>query len=217
MAAKTPPAITEPRDIDELLPLTLSRPHEALAKARAILRGQPPPYAASVAHQAAGIVLREFGDLNSGIAELRTALRLTRRIGSVKREADVLASLAVALVYAGRTASGLAAFDRALRLSRGALAGQVRYRRSIALLALGQHAAALDDARRAVAVLRHAGDKLWAARAVNIRGLVYHTMGFPARADADFAAARAFVRRNQPGARVHLYGAQPRLGRFLDQ
>ena len=134
-------------------------------------------------------MLREFGDLDSGIVELRKALRLTRQVGSVKREADVLASLAVALVYAGRTAAGLAAFDSALRLSKGAPAGQVRYRRSIALLALGQHAAALDDARRAAAVLRHSGNKLWAARAVNLRGLIYYTMGFTARAHADFADA----------------------------
>ena len=133
--------------------------------------------------------MREFGDLDSGIAELRRALRLARQIRSVEREADVLASLAVALVYAGRTAAGLTAFDDALRLSKGALAGQVRYRRSIALLALGRHAAALDDARRAAAVLRHSGDKLWAARAVNLRGLIYYTIGSTARANADFADA----------------------------
>lgn len=143
-------------------------------------------------------MLREFGDLDSGIAELRTALGLARRIGSVKREADVLASLAVALVYAGRTAAGLAAFDRALRQSRGARAGQVLLRRSVALLALGQHEAALDDARRAVALLRRTGDKVWTARVVGHRGLMYHTLGFPARADADFAAAgRLFAETSQ--------------------
>jgi len=162
------------------------------------LREQPGPYVASVAHQAAGIVLREFGDLDAGIGELREALRLARRTGVVKREADVLASLAVALVYAGRTAAGLAAFDRALRLSKGAQAGQVLHRRSIALLALGQHAAALDDARRAAALLRRTGDKLWTARAVGHRGLMYHTVGFPARADADFAVAeRLFAETSQ--------------------
>jgi tetratricopeptide (TPR) repeat protein len=153
---------------------------------------------ASVAHQAAGIVLREFGDLDAGIGELRKALRLARRTGVVRREADVLASLAVALVYAGRTAAGLAAFDRALWLSRGAQAGQVLHRRSIALLALGQHVAALDDARRAVTLLRRTGDKLWTARAVGHRGLMYYTLGFPARADADFAAAeRLFAETSQ--------------------
>ncbi len=192
MASKTLTAATEQGDLDDLLLLTLSRPREALAKARAILRGQPAAYEASVAHQAAGIVLREFGDIDKGISELRSALRLAHRARSMKREADVLASLGVALVYAGRTGSGLAAFDHALRLSRGTLAGQVRYRRGIALLAVGQHAAALDDARRAAAVLRHSGDKLWTARVLTLLGLVYHTMGFPARADADFAAAQLF-------------------------
>jgi tetratricopeptide (TPR) repeat protein len=190
--------VTKPEDPDDLLLLTLSRPREALAKARTILRKKPGPYQASVAHQAAGIVLREFGDLDSGISELRHALRLARRTSSVKREADVLASLAVALVYAGRTAAGLAAFDHALRLSRGPQAGRVLHRRSIALLALGQHAAALDDARRAAALLRRTGDKVWTARAVGHRGLMYHTLGFPARADADFArAGRLFAETSQ--------------------
>jgi tetratricopeptide (TPR) repeat protein len=185
-------------DVDDLLPLTLSRPREALAKARMILRGQPSTYEASVAHQAAGIVLREFGDVDAGISELRKALRLARRTGSVKREADVLASLAVALVYAGRTAAGLSTFDRALRLSRGAQAGQVLHRRSIALLALGRDAEALEDARRAAAVLQRTNDKLWTARAVGHRGLMYHTMGFPARADADIAVAeRLFAETGQ--------------------
>jgi CHAT domain-containing protein len=175
--------------LDYLLPLATSRPREGLAEARLILKGQPGPYEASVAHQAAGIVLREWGDVTAGIRELRNALRSAHRTASVRREADVLASLAVALVYAGRTAAGLATFDRALELSRGVLAGQVLHRRSLALLALGQHAAALEDARRAAAILRRSGDKLWTARAVNARGLAYHAMGQPARADAAFAEA----------------------------
>jgi CHAT domain-containing protein len=186
------------RDVDGLLLLTLSRPREALAKARAVLAGRPGLYEASVAHQAAGIVLREFGDVAAGIRELRSALRQAGRLGSAEREADVLASLGVALVYGGRTRAGLAAFDRALQLSRGVLTGQVLHRRSFALLALGRHAAALDDTRRAVAILRRAGDKLWTARAVNARGLVYDAMGQPARADASFAAAeRLFAETSQ--------------------
>jgi tetratricopeptide (TPR) repeat protein len=163
-----------------------------------ILRAQPSTYQASVAHQAAGIVLREFGDVDAGIDELRKALRLARRTGSVRREAEVLASLAVALVYAGRTAAGLSTFDRALQQSSGAQTGRVLHRRSIALLAIGRDAEALGDARHAVAVLRRTSDKLWTARAVGHRGLMYHTMGFPARADADIAAAeRLFAETSQ--------------------
>ncbi len=158
-----------------------------------ILAGQPSAYEASVAHQAAGIVLRDFGDVDAGIAEFRSALREARRSDAKEREPDVLASLAVALVYSGRTSAGLAAFERALQLSKGTLAGRVLQRRSLALLALGRHAAALDDARHAVAVLRRAGDTLWCARAMMARGLINHAMGFATRADADFAAAEPLL------------------------
>jgi hypothetical protein len=53
--------------VDDLLLLALSRPREALARARAVLKGRPGPYEASVAHQAAGIVLRDIGDVNAGV------------------------------------------------------------------------------------------------------------------------------------------------------
>jgi hypothetical protein len=76
MAREVPAATSGRPEVDDLLPLALSRPHEALAKARMILRGQPGTYEASVAHQAAGIVLREFGDVAAGIGELRIALSL---------------------------------------------------------------------------------------------------------------------------------------------
>ena len=186
------------RHVDDLLPLAGSRPREALAEARVILTGRPAPYEASVAHQAAGIVLREFGDVDAAVHEFRQALRHAGRTGSIEREADILASLGVALVFAGRTVAGLAALDRAVQRSAGALAGQVLEKRSIALLALGRHAAALDDARRAISLLRRAGDKLWLARAVNARGLIYHAMGLPGRADADFAVAqRLFAETSQ--------------------
>ena len=178
-----------PRDIHALLPLAMSRPRDAYARAREILAAKPGPYEASIAHQAAGIVLREVGDVEAGVRELRSALRLARQTGSPEREADVLGSLGVGLVYAGRTAAGLAAFDRAIQLSAGASTGRVLHRRGMALWALGRYTAALEDCRRAVSVLQSAGDWVWAARALNARGLVYMALGSLDRADADFAAA----------------------------
>jgi CHAT domain-containing protein/tetratricopeptide (TPR) repeat protein len=177
------------RDVDDLLPLAMSRPHEALARAREILEARPGPYAASVARQAAGIVLRDVGDVGAGVRELRTALRLARRTDSQDREADVLAALGVALVLAGRTAEGFAAFDRAVDLASGALAGRVLHRRGGVLWHLGRYAAALDDYRRALSVLQRSGDPLWTARVLLGRGLVYLALGSPARADADFVSA----------------------------
>src|SRR5215472_11926804 len=176
-------------EVDDLLPLTQSRPREALTRARAILANSPGPYDASVAHQATGVVLREFGDVHEGVNELRQALRLARRTGLLSREVECLASLGVALAYAGRTAAGLAAFDRSVRMSHGVLTGHVLHRRALVLWTLGQHVAALDDARRAIAILRRAGDRLWTARALNVRGLAHLSLGLPARADADFVAA----------------------------
>jgi tetratricopeptide (TPR) repeat protein len=175
--------------VDDLLPLTQSRPREALARARAILAGNPGPYDASVAHQAMGIVLREFGDVHQGVRELRNALRLARRTGLIDREVECLASLGLALVYAGHTTAGLSALDRAVRISHGVLTSHVLHRRGLALWTLGRHVAALEDARRAVVILRRAGDRLWTARALNVRGLAHLSLGLPGRADADFAAA----------------------------
>jgi tetratricopeptide (TPR) repeat protein len=186
------------RAVDRLLPLAFSHPHKALAAARAVLDGQPDCHDASVAHQAAGIVLREFGNLDEGIRHFRAALRFARRTGSAARVTDVLASLGVALVYAGRTTEGLAACDQALRMSSGVAAGRILARRGMALLAPGLHAAALADLQDAVRILQRAGDTLWAARAFNARGVVHLTVGSPGRAEADFnAAERLFAQTGQ--------------------
>jgi tetratricopeptide (TPR) repeat protein len=179
--------------VDDLLPLALSRPWEALTKARAVLAGRPGPHDASVAHQAAAIVLRDYGDVEAGVRELGQALRQARRTGSAERETDVLASLGVALVYAGRTAAGLAAFEAAVRRSSGVLAARVLARRAVVFFRLGRFPAALEDARHAVVVLRRAGDLLWTARALNTRASTYLGLGATSRADADYlAAARLF-------------------------
>jgi tetratricopeptide (TPR) repeat protein len=174
----------------------MSRPREALAKARNILAGRPGPLEALVAHQAAGIVLRDIGDVGAGIRQLRLAVRLARRISSAEREADVLATLGAALVTSGRTVDGLAAFDRAIELASGALAGRVLHRRASALWILGRHSAALEDFRRAVSALQRSHDAIWTARALNGRGLAYVDRGFPVRAISDFVAAGRLLAEN---------------------
>jgi tetratricopeptide (TPR) repeat protein len=148
--------------------------------------------------------LRDIGDVNAGVRELRAALRLARRTGSVDREPDVLGSLGLALAYAGRTTSGLAAFDRAVLLSSGVLKGRVLHRRGVVLWILGRYLAALDDFREAISVLQPAGDLVWTARALSGRGLVYLAIGSLGRADADFVAAgRLFAEAGQEMEAVH--------------
>src|SRR5260370_36078005 len=96
-----------PRGILTLLALAAARPSEALAKAHAILAAGPAPYEGSVAHQAIGMIHREFGDLDAATAELNTAVRLARASRSRERESDVLAALGVALIYRGHSRRGL--------------------------------------------------------------------------------------------------------------
>ncbi len=169
-----------------------------MARARDVLAGSPAPYEASVARQAIGMVLREWGDLDAGTRELRAALRLARAARSTDRQADVLAALGVALIYQGNTGQGLAAFDSSLALAAGQAAGHVLVRRGIALQVLGRHEEALDDLRRAVRILRSAGDGMWEARALTARALVQLACGATRRADLDLGRAeRLFATTSQ--------------------
>src|ERR1700753_85528 len=103
-----------PPGTDELIPMTGVSAHAALPAARSLLAARPSPRDASIAHQAAAIVLRDFGDVTAAIREVRLAARLARVAADPEREADVLTSLGTALVMAGRTRAGLAALDEAV-------------------------------------------------------------------------------------------------------
>jgi len=107
---------------DGLIPLTGASPRAALAAARALLAARPGPREASVAHQAAAIVLRDFGDVRAAIREFRMAARLARQAADPDREADVLTSLGTALVMAGQTEAGLAALDEAVSMASSTVA-----------------------------------------------------------------------------------------------
>lgn len=174
---------------ENLLPLALSRPRDAIAAARRFLTTRPGPYAASLARQATGLGLRQSGDIDGALRELRAAVRLARDSGRPGREADVLASLGATLGRAGRGKEGLAALDRAVSGSRGALAGKVLVRRADILLVMGRHEEALQDLRGAIARLRRTGDVVWEARSRNYRGFLHLALGRTHLAEKDFTAA----------------------------
>ena len=182
----------------DLLPLALSRPKDALRTARAVLAADAPPLDASIARQAIGIVLREFGDIDAAIRQLRIAHRLARRAHSADRAADVLATLGVALVFAGQTTSGRNALNTAARESTGQLNGRILLRRGGALLVLGRHREALADLNGAIGALRLADDPIWEARALTERAFSYLALGSVGRAGADLRRAeRLFAATGQ--------------------
>ncbi|MEU4192015.1 CHAT domain-containing protein [Kribbella sp. NPDC026611] len=211
-----------------LLPLALSRPHDAIASARSLLSENPAPAEASIAHQAWGIGLRQLGDIPAAVRELQTSVRLAEECGRPEREADVLATLGATLGRAGRSREGLASLDRAVDLSRGALTGRVLLRRADVLLVLGRHHEALDDLRSAITRLRRSGDQVWEARSRNYRGFIQLALGGTKRADADFAVAEklyaatgqefeyAEARQNR-GLVAYSRGDLPAALRYLDE
>jgi len=180
----------------DLLPLALSRPNEALERARRVLADDPGLLAASVARQAIGTVLREYGDIDAALVELRIARRLARRAGSDEREADVLGTLGVALIFAGRSVSGRNALNAAVQQSTGHLHTRMVFRRGAALLILGRHDEALEDLNTAIVAMRAADDQLWEARALQERAVSYLSSGSARRATADLRRAEELFAKN---------------------
>jgi tetratricopeptide (TPR) repeat protein len=192
-------------DVERLLALALSRPTDAFTEAGHVLARRPDARAASVAHQARGIVLRDSGRMTEALSELRLALRLARSFAAPERVCDVKATLGVTLVLAGRTSAGLAELDDAAAASKGLLAGRVLVRRGGLLHVLGRHADALIDLRRAVTLLRRAGDAVWEARARSHRFMALTALGQAARADRELAvAAQLFAAAGQELESAHL-------------
>jgi tetratricopeptide (TPR) repeat protein len=174
-----------------LLDLALSRPAAALTQARELLSRRPAAGAAevSIAHQAAGIALRDLGHPREGLAEMRRALRMARAADEPQREADVRASLGLTMILAGSTARGMVHLDSAVRIADGVTAGRVLMRRAGILAVLGRRDEALRDLNQVVAILHRHGDFTWEARTRLHRGMILLELGHTRLADADFAAA----------------------------
>jgi tetratricopeptide (TPR) repeat protein len=213
---------------DKLLALALSRPSEALAAAREVLAQQPSAAQAAFAHQAAGVVLREFGDIRAAIEEFKNARRFARTAGNLDQESDIQASLGIAWVLAGQPRRGLSALDAVLQRSRGVPAGKILIRRVNALYILGRNAEALRDAQAAVDLLAGAGDLIWEARALHWRAAAYLAVGDIERADRDYARVEALwaecgqqveyaSARQERGVAAHARGDLPTALAHLDQ
>ena len=85
-----------------------------------MLARHPSAAQAAVAHQAAGVVFRDFGDIGEAIEEFKAARRFARKAGDPDRESDVSASLGMALVLAGQPRRGLSVLDSLVERSGAA-------------------------------------------------------------------------------------------------
>jgi len=215
-------------DPDRLLALALADPARALSQARAVLATRPDPILASAAHQAAGVVLRHYGAIGEAIRELRSAQRWALRAGDTQRATDAASSLGVALALAGRSRAALTALDGAVDAGGGSIArGRVLIRRANVYWMLGRYQEGLEDARRAVRLLR-TDEALWQARAVNHRAMLYLALGAVAQADRDYARSEELFSasgqqgeyayaRMERGLAAQAQGDLPRALTLLDQ
>lgn len=179
--------------MEELLELALDEPTEAGRRAERLLRGSQDPLALSYAHQALGIVLRDRGCMTDALRHLRRGVLCAQASGRADREADVRATLAGTLVYAGRTRAGLAAFDRALQGASGGLAARILTRKAAVLAVVGRSAEAVPLMRRALRDLAVSGDSAWEARARIWLGYAELGRGQVARAEAEVRAAQGLL------------------------
>ncbi|MDV3219936.1 CHAT domain-containing protein [Intrasporangium sp.] len=168
--------------------MAISQPTVALATATGIIATDTDARRLSIAHQAAAIVQRDRGRMDAALSHGLQALRFARRIDP-ERQGDVLATLAVVLFFAGRTAQALARFEEAVRLTPAAQLPRLFHRRGLVLWNLSRYTDALDDLSRAVDGSHRLGDILWEGRALNGRCTVHLSLGDVDAAQADAARA----------------------------
>ena len=175
------------------LELVGSNPRLALDEADAAVaaaRAAHDAVAGSMGHRAAGLALRELGDLVAAETRVRAAVRLAARDGAEQAAAEARMSLAFVLLEQGRTRAALTAADRAADALRGLPAARLATQRALILLRSGRLEPALAAFGEVIPVLRRHGDDLWEARALNNRGLLHTYRGEWAAAQTDLTRAR---------------------------
>lgn len=180
---------------DELLATALADPSRAATVAAEVIARDASAIELSFAHQAVGIVMRDRGDIDMAVKRLRVARRFAQRTGDADRVADVRATLAGTLAIRGQSGAALREFDSAVEMAAidGAVRPKVLLRRANILNALGRHAEAIADLQEVVPGFRRSGDRLWEARALNLRAIIELRRGGLNKAEEDLAAAHGLL------------------------
>ena len=192
---------------DDLLALALEHPSRAEAQARALIASSTEPIQRAVAHQALGVVLRERGQADQALPELRHAVRWAARGGRVEQLSDVRASYGASLVVAGRPRTGLRQLDRAVAEHATPIN---LMRRAVALLITGRHRESHRDMTAALNGFRETGDHTWEARVLHNLGYLELSSGRVAEAEEHTRAAVELLTAD--GLRLEALWAEQNLG-----
>ena len=145
--------------------------------------------ALTVAERALGLAALGMRDGKGAVVHLRRAVSIAGRAELPVRAAEARMSLGRALLYTGDSRGAFREIDAAGSALSGVAGARLQLQRAILLHHHHRLDEALDGYRSALAVFRRHGDRLWEARALNNRGLVYAYRGSLGAAEDDLVAA----------------------------
>lgn len=152
--------------------------------------------AAVLAH-AAGVAAQQLGEIDDAIAAYRRAIRIGTVGGAADVAARARASLAGSMLVRGRLSAALHEMDAALADLSGVDAARALSQRAAILQLVGRPDDALADLRRAIPVLRQAGDADWAASALSNRSVLHIARRAFAAAESDLEIAGQLAQQHR--------------------
>ncbi|MFP5346144.1 MAG: CHAT domain-containing protein [Actinomycetes bacterium] len=181
------------KQAEEALRLASVDPPRATALAQTVLaqaRSTRSWECVCLAERALGVAAMHQSQLEHAIGHLRAAVTAGRRAGTSGCVGEARMSLAGVLLMCGKPARSFRQIALALNELDGVPAARARVQRAAMLQELGRLDDALEDLRRALPVLRRAGDAQWATRALSNRGLLHIARREFGAAETDLLAAR---------------------------
>ena len=155
--------------------------------------------AASVAHRTVGLVARETGRLSVARQRLRRAIAVAEAGKLDVRATEARLSLVLALLQGGYPDAALTELDHAAEQAPRELRGQVFVQRALIHIRVGRFEEAIEDSRRALPLLRRAGDRLNEARLLSNRGILHAYRSELALAERDLNKALHLYRSLEGG------------------
>jgi tetratricopeptide (TPR) repeat protein len=129
--------------------------------------------ATAIAERALGLAALHLDDAATAMAHLRAAVTLGRRARSLSLVAEARMTLAYVLNGQGRPRQALREIDAAIQALHGVERARAEAQRGAILQLLGRFDEALASYRRALPVLRRAGDHVWVQRVLSNRAVIY--------------------------------------------
>ncbi len=177
---------------DEALRLVQVAPAQAMHLAGEVVsaaRAHRDPDAEAVAERALGLAYTYVGDLDEAISHLRSSVALGRRARAVVLVAEARMSLAFALGRRGHLRRALREIEAALADLDGVARARALVQRAVIHHQLGRADEALAGYRRALPMLRQAGDLEWVQRALANRAIEHVFRHAYSAAEADLQEA----------------------------